>query len=181
MSADLAGWVVVKICLIQNPLRRHEDRVELHVYYIYIMKWNGRVSRNSSSLNTGAHVYTDKLPMQCLLMIWRRSSLGIGSRDIYQRPYSRQVIDRIMVYNLVIHPPLSIYFKVDNGALRDRWSMKYNYQYDSFTIKFTVCDLVHWNYVTSETIPRVYKSWESVSICIFVIYIVLVIRHSSID
>ena len=93
------------------------------------------------------------------------------------RPYSRQVTER-MGCNVVIHPPPSIYPKAGNGALRDQWAIKYNCQNDSSTIAFTVCDLVHWNYVISQNIPRVCESWKSLSIYVFAAYIFLFTRHS---
>ena len=93
------------------------------------------------------------------------------------RPYSRQVTER-MGCDVVIHPPPSIYPKAGNGALRDQWAIKYDCQNDSFTIAFTVRDLVHWNYVISQNIPRVCKSWKSLSIYVFAAYIFLFTRHS---
>ena len=42
------------------------------------------------------------------------------------------------------------------------------------TIVFTVHDLVHWNYVTSENIPRVCKSWKSLLIYVLATYIFFV-------
>ena len=93
------------------------------------------------------------------------------------RPYSRQVTER-MGCNLVIHPPPSIYPKAGNGALRDQWAIKYNCQNDSSTIAFTMLDVVHWNYVISQNIPRVCKSWKSLSIYVFAAYIFLFTRHS---
>ena len=80
--------------------------------------------------------------------------------------------------DVVIHPPPSIYHKAGNGALRDQWAIKYDCQNDSFTIAFTVRDLVHWNYVISQNIPRVCKSWKSLSIYVFAAYIFLFTRHS---
>ena len=88
----------------------------------------------------------------------------------HHRPYSRQVTER-MGCNVVIHPPPSIYPKAGNGALRDQWAIKYNCQKDSSTIAFTVRDLVHWNYGISQNIPRVCKSWKSLSIYVFAAYI----------
>ena len=96
---------------------------------------------------------------------------------VINRPYSRQVIER-MGCNVVIHPPPSIYPKAGNGALRDQWAIKYNCQNDSSTIAFTVRDLVHWNYIISQNIPRVCKSWKSLSIYVFAAYIILFTRHS---
>ena len=86
------------------------------------------------------------------------------------RPYSRQVTER-MGCDVVIHLPPSIYPKAGNGALRDQWAIKYNCQNESSTIAFTVRDLVHWNYVISQNIPRVCKSWKSLSIYVFAAYI----------
>ena len=84
----------------------------------------------------------------------------------HHRPYSRRVTER-MECNVVTHPSPSIYPKAGNGALRDQWAIKYNCQNDSSTIAFTVRDLVHWNYVISQNIPRVSKSWKSLSIYVF--------------
>ena len=89
------------------------------------------------------------------------------------RPYSRHVTER-MGCNVAIHPPPSIYPKAGNGALRDQWAIKYNCQNDSSTIAFTVRDLVHWNYVISQNIPRVCKSRKSLSIYVFAAYIFFV-------
>ena len=91
----------------------------------------------------------------------------------WHRPYSRQVTER-MGCDVVIHPPPSIYPKAGNGALRDQWAIKYNCKNDSSTIAFTVLDLVHWNYVISQNIPRVWKSWELLSIYVFAAYIFFV-------
>ena len=65
-----------------------------------------------------------------------------------------------------------------NGALRDQWVIKYHCQDDSSTIAFTVRDLVHWNYVTSENITHVCKSRKSLLIYVFATYMFLLIRHS---
>ena len=69
------------------------------------------------------------------------------------------------------HPPPSVYPKAANGALRDQWAIKYHCQNGSPTIVFTVRDLVHWNYVTPENIPRVYKSWKSLLIDVLATYV----------
>ena len=82
------------------------------------------------------------------------------------------------VCDVAIHPPPSVYPKAGNGALRDQWAIKYHCQYDSPTIVFTVRDLVHWNYVTSENIPRMCKSYKPMLNYVFATYIFLFIRHS---
>ena len=101
----------------------------------------------------------------------------VGRKD--HRPYSHQVTER-MGCDVVIHPPPSIFPKAGNGALRNQWAIKYNCQNDSSTIAFTVCDLVHWNYmyVISQNIPRVCKLWKSLSVYVFAAYIFLFTRHS---
>ena len=81
------------------------------------------------------------------------------------RPYSRQVTG-CMECDVAIHPTPSVYPKAGNGALRGRWAIKYHCKNDSPTMVFTVRDLVHWNYVTSENIPHVCKSWK-----LFLIYV----------
>ena len=84
--------------------------------------------------------------------------------NVYEhRPYSRQVTEW-MECDVAMHPPPSVYPKVGNGALRGQWAIKYHCRNDSPTIVFTVRELVHWNYVTSENIPRVCKSWKSLLI-----------------
>ena len=75
-------------------------------------------------------------------------------------PYSRQVTEQ-MACSVVIHPPPSVYPKVGNGVLGDQRAIKHYCQNDKPTIIFTARDLVHWNDVASENIPRVCKSWES--------------------
>ena len=89
------------------------------------------------------------------------------------RPYSRQVSEW-MECDLAIHPPPSVYPKAGNGALRGKWAIKYHCKNDSPTIVFTVRDLFHWNYVTSENIPRVCKSWRSLLIYVLATYIFFV-------
>ena len=93
------------------------------------------------------------------------------------RPYSRQVTEW-MECDVDIHPPPSVYPKAGNGALRGQWAIKYHCKNDSPTIVFTVHDLFHWNYVTSENIPRFCKSWKSLLIYVLATYIFLFIRHS---
>ena len=94
------------------------------------------------------------------------------------RPYSRQVIEWIEC-DVSIHPPSSVYPKAGNGALRGQWAIEYHCKNDSPTIVFTVRDLVHWNYVTSENISRVCKLWKSLLIYVLATYIFfLFIRHS---
>ena len=78
--------------------------------------------------------------------------------------FTRQVTER-MECNVVMHPPPSMYTKAGNGALRDQWAIKY--QSKCLTIAFTVPDLVHWNYDTSESIPRVCKLRKSLLIYVF--------------
>ena len=97
---------------------------------------------------------------------------GYCHRAMYgyiHRPYSRQVTEW-MECDVAIHPPPSVYPKAGNGALRDQWAIKYHCENDSHTIIFTVRDLVHWNYVTSENIPRVCKSWKSLLIYVLATY-----------
>ena len=101
------------------------------------------------------------------------SSSELAMHSGTHRPYSRQVTEQ-MGCNVVIHPPPSIYPKAGNGALRDQWAIKYNCQNYSSTIAFTVRELVHWNYVISQNIPCVCKSWKSLSIYVFAAYIFFV-------
>ena len=70
---------------------------------------------------------------------------GIGSL----KTYSRQVTERIEC-NVAIHLPPSVYPKAGNGALRDQWVITYS-QSNSSTIIYTERDLVHRNYVTSQS------------------------------
>ena len=121
--------------------------------------------RQNASQNAFCKMVDLLLRPQCLRDMW------------LHRPYSSQVTERLGC-NVVIHPPPSIYPKAGNGALRDQWAIKYNCQNDSSTIAFTVRDLVHWNYVISQNIPRVCKSWKSLSIYVFAAYIFLFTRHS---
>ena len=100
-----------------------------------------------------------------------------GGYELDHRPYSRQVTEW-RECDVAIHPPSSVYPKAGNGALRDQWAIKYHCQNDSATIVFAVRDLVHWNYVTSENIPRMCKSWKPLLIHVFATYIFLFIRHS---
>ena len=97
---------------------------------------------------------------------------GYCHRAMYSyihRPYSRQVTEW-MECDVAIHLPPSVYPKAGNGALRDQWAIKYHCENDSPTIIFTVRDLVHWNYVTSENIPHVCKSWKSLLIYVLATY-----------
>ena len=116
-------------------------------------------------------------------MLWRhhaivtRYNLQARAESIAQvskhRPYSRQVTEW-MECDVAIHPPPSVYPKAGNGALRGQWAIKYHCINDRPTIVFTVRDLVHWNYVTSENIPRVCKSRKSISIYVLATYIFFV-------
>ena len=72
------------------------------------------------------------------------------------------------------HTSPTLYPKASNGALRGQRAIKYHCKNDSPTIIFTVCELVHWNYVTSENIPRVWKSWKSLFIYVLATYIFFV-------
>ena len=89
---------------------------------------------------------------------------------LLHRPYFRQVTEW-MECDIAIHPPPSVYSKAGNGALRGQWAIKYHCKNDSPTIVFTVRDLVHWNYVTSENIPCVCKSWKSLLFYVLTTYI----------
>ena len=115
------------------------------------------------------------------LWVWNKyssfSMISFVSHMSMHRPYSRQVTVN-GVCDVAIHPPPSVYPKAGNGALRDQWAIKYHCQNDSPTIVFTVRDLVHWNYVISEYIPRLCKSWKPMLIHVFATYIFLFIRHS---
>ena len=108
--------------------------------------WSLEIYRNTYSAPAGSH---------------RTASFTWIHLD--HRPYSRQVTEW-MECDVVIHPPPTVFPKAGNGALRDQWAIKYHCQNYSPTIVFTVRDLVHWNYVTSENILRVCKSWKSLLI-----------------
>ena len=115
------------------------------------------------------------LLLSLLLIVY---GAGLGKwHCLAHRPYSCQVTER-MECNVVIHPPPSVYPKTGNGALRDQWAIKYYCQNDSPTIVFTARNFVHGNYVTSENIPRVCKSWKWLLIYVFATYIFWFIRHS---
>ena len=95
---------------------------------------------------------------------------GKNASHVAHRPYSRQVTEW-MECDIAIHPQPSVYPKAGNGALRGQWAIKYHCKNDSPTIIFTVRDLVHWNYVTSENIPCVCKSWKSLLIYVLTTHI----------
>ena len=48
-----------------------------------------------------------------------------------------------------------------------QWAIKNNCQNDSSLIIFTMRDISHWNYVTSQNIPYFNKAWKILSIYVF--------------
>ena len=119
-------------------------------FAIMMTSWNGNIFRVTGPLCGNSPVTGEWLPAH--------------------RPYSRQGTEW-MECDVAIHPPPSVYPKAGNGALRGQWAMKYHCKNNSPTIVFTVRDLFHWNYVTSENIPRVCKSWKSLLIYVLATYI----------
>ena len=85
---------------------------------------------------------------------YSNSNPVLGILCSWHRPCSPQVTEQMECY-FVIHPPPSMYHNAINTAVCGQWAIQHNCQNDSSLIIFTMRDIVHWNYVTSQ------KSWAS--------------------